>query len=44
MASSIPFSTAGMYSFGIEPPTISFSKWKPEPGSSGSIVSDTSPK
>jgi len=29
---SIPFSTPGIYSFGIEPPTISLVKLYPSPG------------
>ena len=39
----MPFSTAGMYSRGIEPPTILFSKTKPLPGSVGSTSISTSP-
>src|SRR5438105_1470841 len=42
-ASSTPFSIAGMYSFGMRPPTTSFSKTKPPPGGSGSSVSQQWP-
>ena len=38
MASRIPFSTAGMYWRGTEPPTISSTNSKPAPRASGSIL------
>ncbi len=39
----MPFSTAGIYSLGIAPPTIASSKTKPAPFSLGSISISTSP-
>ena len=35
---SRPFSTAGMNSFGTDPPTMSFSNSKPTPGVAGSAT------
>ena len=43
MASLIPCSMAGMYSRGITPPTILFTKSNPPPGSSGSTWIQQSP-
>ncbi len=43
MASLMPFSTAGTYSRGTEPPMILFSNTKPPPASFGSTSMYTSP-
>ena len=42
IASRIPFSTEGMYSFGMAPPRIAFSQTKPPPGGIGSTRMETS--
>ena len=43
MASTMPFSTAGMYCLGMAPPTTWSTNWKPSPRSSGSMRIDATP-
>ena len=43
MASTMPFSTEGIYCLGIEPPTILSTNSKPAPWGSGSNSSQQSP-
>jgi hypothetical protein len=44
IASTMPFSTAGMYSLGTLPPLTSLTNSKPAPAASGSQVSTTRAK